>query len=32
VLSMTLRPGGYDWRLVPEPGRTFTDAGSATCH
>ncbi|MFZ0161116.1 MAG: metallophosphoesterase [Kineosporiaceae bacterium] len=32
VLSMTLRPGGYDWRFVPEPGRTFTDAGSATCH
>jgi hypothetical protein len=32
VLSMTLRPGGYSWRFVPEQGRTFTDAGSAACH
>jgi hypothetical protein len=32
VLSLTLRPGGYDWRFVPEAGRTFTDAGSGACH
>ena len=32
VLKLTLRPGGYDWRFVPEAGRTFTDSGSSTCH
>ncbi|MBK7860934.1 MAG: metallophosphoesterase [Archangiaceae bacterium] len=32
VLSMTLKPGGYDWRFVPVPGSTFTDTGSDTCH
>ena len=32
ILSLTLRPTGYDWRFVPEPGKTFTDSGSATCH
>lgn len=31
VLQMTLRPGGYDWRFLPEPGRTFTDSGSESC-
>lgn len=31
VLALTLRPGGYTWRFVPEPGRTFTDSGSASC-
>ena len=32
VLELTLRAGGYDWRFVPEAGKTFTDSGSATCH
>jgi hypothetical protein len=32
VLSMTLRPNGYDWRFVAEPGRSFTDRGSGRCH
>jgi hypothetical protein len=32
VLELTLRPQGYDWRFVPAPGGTFTDAGSGTCH
>ena len=32
VLRLTLRPSGYDWRFVPEPGRTFTDSGSTPCH
>jgi len=32
VLRMRLRPTGYDWRFVPVPGGSFTDAGSATCH
>ena len=32
VLALTLRPTGYSWRFVPEPGRTFTDSGSGRCH
>ncbi|HLH00314.1 MAG TPA: metallophosphoesterase [Bryobacteraceae bacterium] len=32
VLALTLRPGAYDWKFIPEPGKTFTDAGSASCH
>ena len=32
VLKLTLRPGGYDWRFVPEAGRTFSDSGSTSCH
>jgi hypothetical protein len=32
VLTLTLHPTSYDWRLVSEPGRTFTDAGSNPCH
>ncbi|WP_143043817.1 metallophosphoesterase family protein [Nonomuraea jiangxiensis] len=34
VLKLTLRPTGYDWQFVPEPGNgngDFTDAGSARC-
>jgi hypothetical protein len=32
VLALTLRPGGYDWRFVPEAGASFTDSGSGACH
>jgi acid phosphatase type 7 len=32
ILELTLRPAGYDWRFIPEPGGTFTDSGSGTCH
>jgi hypothetical protein len=32
ILSLTLRPSGYDWRFIPEAGKTFMDAGSAACH
>jgi hypothetical protein len=32
VLMLTLHPNSYDWRFVPEPGRSFTDSGSGTCH
>lgn len=32
VLLLTLHERGYDWRFVPIPGATFTDAGSGTCH
>jgi hypothetical protein len=30
-LRLTLHPNGYDWRFVPEPGRSFTDSGSESC-
>jgi acid phosphatase type 7 len=32
VLRLTLRPDGYDWEFVAEPGQSFTDAGSGECH
>jgi hypothetical protein len=32
VLKVTLHPGAYDWKFLPEPGRSFTDSGSSSCH
>ncbi len=32
VLEMTLHSNSYDWKFVPQPGKTFTDSGSGTCH
>ena len=32
ILKLTLHPTSYDWQFVPEPGRTFTDVGSQSCH
>jgi hypothetical protein len=32
VLALTLRPRGYRFRFVPEPGKTFSDSGSGNCH
>ena len=32
VLKLTLKPAGYDWKFLPEAGKTFTDAGSDSCH
>ncbi|MCA9676535.1 MAG: metallophosphoesterase [Kofleriaceae bacterium] len=32
VLELTLRATDYDWQFVPEPGATFTDSGTGTCH
>jgi hypothetical protein len=32
ILQMTLHPQGYDWRFLPVAGKSFTDAGSGTCH
>jgi acid phosphatase type 7 len=32
VLKMTLKRSGYDWEFIPETGKTFTDAGSGSCH
>lgn len=31
VLGMTLRPDGYDWRFVAEPGAQAADSGSGRC-
>jgi hypothetical protein len=32
VLSLTLGEDAYQWQFVPVAGKTFTDAGSGTCH
>jgi acid phosphatase type 7 len=32
ILQLTLRSTGYDWRFIPEAGKTFADSGSAACH
>jgi hypothetical protein len=31
ILSLTLKPKGYDWRFIPAVG-AFTDSGRGTCH
>jgi len=31
LFRLTLHPAGYDWRFLPVPGGTFTDAGSGAC-
>ena len=32
VLKVTLHTTSYNWKFIPEPGGTFTDSGSGTCH
>ncbi len=32
VLKLTLKPDSYDWRFIPEAGKSFTDSGSGACH
>ena len=32
VLKVTLKTTGYDWKFIPEAGKTFTDSGSGSCH
>jgi hypothetical protein len=32
VLKLTLRASGYDWKFLPEAGKTYTDSGSGSCH
>ena len=32
VLKLTLHPQSYDWRFLPQAGKTFTDSGTAACH
>jgi hypothetical protein len=31
VLKLILGPTSYDWRFIPEAGRTYTDSGSTPC-
>ncbi len=32
VLELTLKATSYDWQFVPEAGKSYGDAGSASCH
>jgi hypothetical protein len=32
VLKLVLSPTNYEWRFVPEVGKTYTDTGSAPCN
>ena len=32
VLKLTLKPTGYEWKFIPEAGKTFMDSGSGSCH
>jgi hypothetical protein len=31
VIKLTLTPGHYNWRFIPEEGKTFADSGSSEC-
>jgi hypothetical protein len=31
ALRFTLRPGSYEWRFVPQSGKSFTDSGTTAC-
>ena len=32
VLKLTLHPSSYEWKFVPEAGKSFADSGSDQCH
>ncbi len=32
VLKLALHPTSYEWKFVPEAGKTFTDSGTTNCH
>jgi hypothetical protein len=32
VLKLSLRPDGYDWQFIPEPGKSEGDGGIGKCH
>jgi hypothetical protein len=32
VLQLTLRSGSYDWKFLPEAGKTYSDSGTTSCH
>jgi hypothetical protein len=31
-MALTLHATSYDWRFIPQAGKTFTDAGTTNCH
>ena len=32
VLQLTLRSDAYDWKFLPEAGKTYADSGTTACH
>ena len=32
VLKLDLKADGFDWKFLPEAGKTYSDSGSAACH
>ncbi len=32
LLKLSLGSSSYTWQFLPEPGKTFTDTGTASCH
>lgn len=32
VLQLTLRSGAYDWKFLPEAGKSYSDSGTTSCH
>jgi acid phosphatase type 7 len=32
VLKLTLHANSYDWKFVPQAGKTYTDSGTTACH
>jgi hypothetical protein len=32
ILAMTLHRASYDWKFLAEPGHSFTDSGTGSCH
>jgi hypothetical protein len=32
VLKLTLHSGSYDWRFIPQAGKSFSDSGHGSCH
>jgi methionine-rich copper-binding protein CopC len=32
VLQLTLRSNAYDWKFLPEAGKTYSDSGTTACH
>ncbi len=31
-IKLTLKTNSYDWEFIAQPGNSFTDSGSGTCH
>ncbi len=31
-IKLTLKTNSYDWEFIAQPGKSFTDSGSGTCH